>query len=114
MIPDGELPMGTDDAAGPDRPRDAEVSAPAVAIALAEAVPGSGGEEAVPSGSPEEAIDEVDRLLDAVEAALAALDDGSYGSCRRCGSAVELVRLADDPLAQDCEACASGAEPLRD
>jgi len=40
--------------------------------------------------------------LDAVEAALAALDDGSYGRCRRCGQPIADEILGRDPLAGDC------------
>ena len=42
--------------------------------------------------------------LDAVEHALQRLDDGSYGSCEVCGSALDDARLADDPTARCCAA----------
>jgi len=38
--------------------------------------------------------------LDAVEAALRRLDDGSYGTCEECGAA--LGGLDEDPLARRC------------
>ncbi|MGA8725231.1 MAG: hypothetical protein WB565_09315 [Acidimicrobiales bacterium] len=78
------------------------------AVAVAESGAAAGGEEGLPSHSPEMAIDEVDRLLDSVEEALAALDDGTYGTCRSCGSAIEPNRLAGDPLVQVCGSCSSG------
>ena len=84
-----------------------EGASPAVAIAESGAAAG-GEEEGASSRSPEEAIDEVDRLLDSVEGALAALDDGTYGTCRSCGSAIEPHRLAEDPLVQICGSCRSG------
>jgi RNA polymerase-binding transcription factor DksA len=40
--------------------------------------------------------------LDAVEAALGALDDGTYGRCRHCGQPLPDDLLARDPLAGDC------------
>jgi hypothetical protein len=56
-------------------------------------------------GSPEETIDEVDHLLDEVEAALTRLDDGSYGTCRTCGGPIDDHRLAGLPTAQTCATC---------
>ena len=50
----------------------------------------------------------MDGLLDAVEEALAALDDGSYGTCHACGSTIEPSRLAADPLVRMCGSCGSG------
>lgn len=38
--------------------------------------------------------------LDAVEAALQRLDDGTYGSCARCGA--PLAGLDEDPLKRFC------------
>ena len=40
--------------------------------------------------------------LDAVEHALRRLDDGSYGSCDVCGSALDDAQLAADPTARHC------------
>jgi DnaK suppressor protein len=91
---------------GVHRASDAEGASPAVVIVEGEAA--AGGEEVLPSRSPEVAIDEVDRLLDSVEEALAALDDGTYGTCRSCGSAIEPDRLAEDPLMQVCGSCSAG------
>jgi RNA polymerase-binding transcription factor DksA len=63
------------------------------------------------SSDPEEAIDEVDALLDEVEGALGRLDDGTYGTCRVCAGAIEDSRLSELPTALECAACvASGAE----
>ena len=47
-------------------------------------------------------IGEVGEHLDAVEAALRRLDDGSYGRCVRCGTAISDRRLAEHPEAADC------------
>lgn len=38
--------------------------------------------------------------LDAVDAALARLDDGTYGTCEECGAPLE--GLDEDPLARRC------------
>jgi len=62
---------------------------------------------------PESTIDEVDRLLDEVEAALARLDDGTYGSCASCGKAIDDARLSDQPTARTCAACDSPASDVR-
>lgn len=58
---------------------------------------------------PESTIDEVDRLLDEVEAALARLDDGTYGTCACCGAAIDDARLTLEPTARTCGACATAA-----
>jgi hypothetical protein len=65
-------------------------------------------------GSPEVTIDEVDQLLDEVEAALTRLDDGSYGTCRSCGGPIDDRRLAALPIAQTCALCDGGrdADPV--
>jgi RNA polymerase-binding transcription factor DksA len=39
--------------------------------------------------------------------ALAALDDGSYGRCERCGTAIPAERLVARPGARSCVPCAS-------
>lgn len=40
--------------------------------------------------------------LDAVESALARLDDGHYGTCSRCRRPIAPEVLAADPLADRC------------
>jgi hypothetical protein len=59
--------------------------------------------------SPDTAVDEVDRVLDQVELALARLDDGTYGLCATCGSAIDDAHLADNPMAQHCRECGTNA-----
>jgi RNA polymerase-binding protein DksA len=44
-----------------------------------------------------------------VEAALAALDGGTYGTCRSCGNAIGPGRLEAIPWAQLCIDCAAKA-----
>jgi len=46
--------------------------------------------------------------LERIDAALARLDDGSYGECVRCGEAIAAERLRLDPTAPLCRACAGG------
>ncbi len=53
-------------------------------------------------------IDEVDRLLDEVEAALTRLDEGTYGACRGCGGPIDDARLSERPTALDCSICEAG------
>jgi RNA polymerase-binding transcription factor DksA len=43
-----------------------------------------------------------------IRAALARLDDGSFGICLRCGEPVGEARLAAVPYAALCAACAGG------
>jgi DnaK suppressor protein len=43
--------------------------------------------------------------LELVEAALARLDDGTYGDCLRCGSPIAPGRLEALPWAAHCIAC---------
>lgn len=47
-------------------------------------------------------VREAEQLLDDVDRALAALDDGSYGSCEVCGTAVDHRTLEEDPLVTRC------------
>jgi DnaK suppressor protein len=68
--------------------------------------PDQAPEEAA-AADPEEAIDVVDLRLHEVEAALARLDDGTYGTCQECGGVIEDHRLAESPTTQACTACAS-------
>lgn len=41
-------------------------------------------------------------LLGQVDAALARLDNGTYGKCEECGDAIETERLLSDPLMRFC------------
>jgi DnaK suppressor protein len=41
-----------------------------------------------------------------IDAALARLDDGSYGRCERCGQDIPAERLAARPAAATCVTCA--------
>lgn len=45
--------------------------------------------------------------LELVDAALARLDDGTYGTCLRCGRPVAPARLEALPWAAHCIACQS-------
>lgn len=62
-----------------------------------------------------------DRLLDLLEThdlqaleevvgALKRLDEGSYGTCLRCGEAISAMRLEVLPTTQHCIACAGWLE----
>ncbi|MGB7050350.1 MAG: TraR/DksA C4-type zinc finger protein [Acidimicrobiales bacterium] len=50
-------------------------------------------------------VDDIERLLDGVEAALARLDEGTYGACVSCGSPITDERLTASPTAMRCAAC---------
>ena len=45
--------------------------------------------------------------VEAIDAALARLDQGTWGLCGTCGKAVGLSRLRALPEARDCLTCAS-------
>lgn len=45
------------------------------------------------------------RILDEIDAALRRLDDGTYGTCERCGQKIEVDRLEALPYATLCMAC---------
>jgi len=60
--------------------------------------------------SSEALIDEVDRLLDQVDGALARLDDGSYGTCRTCGGPIADGDLARSPTSRTCSACEEASD----
>lgn len=47
-------------------------------------------------------IDSVSLLLEEVDAALARLEDGSYGVCEDCHESIEAERLIADPLVRVC------------
>ncbi|MFW5473863.1 TraR/DksA family transcriptional regulator [Knoellia sp. CPCC 206450] len=43
--------------------------------------------------------------LDEVDAALARVDDGTYGRCERCGGEIAAARLDARPTARTCVTC---------
>ncbi|HEY7704804.1 MAG TPA: TraR/DksA C4-type zinc finger protein [Acidimicrobiia bacterium] len=45
-------------------------------------------------------------LLRKVEHALARVEDGTYGTCERCGQAIPVARLEVLPYATECVSCA--------
>ncbi len=45
------------------------------------------------------------RLLEAIDGALARLDDGTFGTCASCGEPIDLDRLRAVPYATLCIAC---------
>ncbi|HLI01741.1 MAG TPA: hypothetical protein VKV06_13225 [Acidimicrobiales bacterium] len=55
-----------------------------------------------------ETIAAAEAELQAVEDALRRLDDGSYGWCRVCGTAIDASVLAEAPLTSTCGRCGGG------
>lgn len=51
--------------------------------------------------------------LSAIDAALAAIGDGSYGSCVDCGGEIPAERLRVQPLALRCVRCQERSERQR-
>ena len=49
--------------------------------------------------------DQILQQLAAVDAAIERLDDGTYGTCTRCGRTIPAERLAVVPWAATCVAC---------
>ena len=43
--------------------------------------------------------------IDAIDHALQAIDEGTYGSCERCGQPIDPARLEAKPWATFCLAC---------
>ena len=52
-------------------------------------------------------ITQVEQHLAEVDAALARVEAGTYGTCVRCGGAIGTARLDARPVAATCIACAS-------
>lgn len=50
------------------------------------------------------------REVEAIDAALTRIDNGTYGRCSRCGEPIGHGRLAANPHALHCLACAATAE----
>jgi DnaK suppressor protein len=57
--------------------------------------------------------DRAAQQLELVDAALARLADGSYGTCLRCGGPIALERLEALPWAAHCIACQSALDKGR-
>ena len=53
------------------------------------------------------------RVLQAIEAALARIADGSYGMCTACGGEIGRARLKAYPTAERCLPCQEKEERLR-
>jgi len=52
----------------------------------------------------------VRQALDAVDKALRRMDDGTYGTCERCGTQIHEERLQAMPTATLCITCKSAEE----
>ncbi len=55
-------------------------------------------------------LDSEKDVLDQIEAALARIEDGSYGRCQKCGLGIPKARLDAVPYATLCVTCASQQE----
>lgn len=53
-------------------------------------------------------VSQAEGRLEAIDAALARLEAGTYGVCSRCGQPIPAARLAARPTATTCTACAGG------
>jgi RNA polymerase-binding transcription factor DksA len=58
-------------------------------------------------GEAEVLAGQLKEALDAVEKALAKLDQGTYGTCERCGKPISTARLQAMPASPYCIDCAS-------
>ena len=50
------------------------------------------------------------KLQRKIDQALERIEEGSYGDCLSCGSAIDEARLAAYPYAEDCIGCATEEE----
>ena len=53
------------------------------------------------------------QALEAIEAALARLAEGTFGDCLQCGETIDPQRIAAQPTAAACIACANEADDRR-
>src|SRR5690349_22902013 len=60
-----------------------------------------------------EVLATIDQLSYQVRDALARVEDGSYGSCERCGEPIGTLRLEQLPYAVTCSKCAHELEARR-
>jgi DnaK suppressor protein len=51
-------------------------------------------------------------LITKIEAALAKMDEGSYGECMSCGEDIGVARLKARPVAELCIECKSDQEQI--
>ena len=56
-------------------------------------------------------LEQIERELVEVDAALVRLDDGTYGTCRVCSAAIDDATLADRPTTDVCAAHETPATP---
>lgn len=63
--------------------------------------------QSVPDPVAQRRSADLQTTLEEIEAALARIDAGTYGSCVRCGSAIPVERLQMRPFAGACVSCAS-------
>jgi DnaK suppressor protein len=59
-------------------------------------------------------LDALNRTLAAVDAALQAIEEGSYGDCAECGEPIASKRLAAIPWASNCIRCQEELDHLTD
>lgn len=50
-------------------------------------------------------VQQAERHLTEIDAALARLDDGTYGVCEVCGAPIPAPRLSARPVARTCVTC---------
>ena len=77
---------------------------PAASVSFGKRV-GDGTTEAVERINQTSAARSLDGTLRAIEAAIARLDDGTYGVCVRCGAQIPAERLEAVPWTPYCVAC---------
>jgi DnaK suppressor protein len=68
----------------------------------------------VQAAVPDEILQQLDeqgrREINAIQAALARVDAGTYGTCEACGEAIAPARLDARPAARRCIRCQERAE----
>jgi len=52
-------------------------------------------------------VEQARERLSEIDHALARMDDGTYGTCERCGNAIATPRLEARPMSTHCVECAA-------
>lgn len=82
--------------------REPSIGAPARYLAYAGVVDGDPAPASDAAGDELAILDRIQTELDDVARSLQRLDDGTYGTCEACGSAIDGERLEVQPAARWC------------
>ena len=63
--------------------------------------------QSVPDPVAQRRVADLKGTIEQIDAALARIDDGSYGRCTGCGADIPAERLELRPFAESCVACSA-------